>query len=86
MSRLKEEQLVAEAQEFVKRNLSVPLRGEDRDKITRWYILCRSWGYTHKEAKHEATYGYSMAWLAVAWVVLQILFYVLKKWWEKRDV
>jgi len=85
MSRARDEQLVVEAQDYVKRNFALPLHGEDRDKIVKWYILCRSWGYSHKEAKAEALYGYSSAWIALAWVVLQILFYVLKKFWEKRD-
>lgn len=77
--------LVQEAQLYVSSQVALPIDDKRRKAIVRTYVLSRAGGFSHREAKRFATASYSSVWLLVASVVLQILFYLLKKWWENRQ-
>lgn len=77
--------LVQQAQLHIERSLKLPLDGRKRKAIVRKYVLLRAGGYGHTEAKRMTLASYSSAWLLIASIALQVLFYLLKKWWERRD-
>lgn len=77
--------LVQEAQVYVSSQVALPLDDKRRKAIVRTYVLSRAGGFSHREAKRFATASYSSVWLLVASVVLQILFYLLKKFWDRKS-
>lgn len=77
--------LVQEAQLYVSSQAALPLDEKRRKAIVRTYVLSRAGGFSHREAKRFATASYSSVWLLVASIALQILFYLLRHWWDNRS-
>lgn len=73
------------AYDFVARNPIARSIGSRKLKdICMDYALARRAGQDHGTAKKFALQSYSSIWIMLAWAALQVIFYLLKQWWENR--
>lgn len=49
------------------------------------YTLARKAGQDHATAKKFAVQSYSSIWIMLAWAALQVIFYLLRQWWDNRQ-
>jgi len=64
----------------------LPIKFEDRQKLALCYWHARSCGYDHRSAKRAALKGYGSAWIYAMYAALWVLFKLLERWWENRNV
>lgn len=74
---------------YVNRSRAARMCGVGKDSraaICRAYVDARSMGASHKVAKQWAPEkaGFGPIWIYLAWIGLQVLFALLKKWWDAR--
>lgn len=74
------------AYEYVARNPLAKVIGRQNLKnICADYHIARKSGVDHDTARKFALQSYSSIWIMLAWAALQVIFYLLKQWWEKRQ-
>lgn len=72
--------------EYVARNPIAKAIGSKRLRaICMDYELARRAGQDHSTAKQFALQSYSSIWIMLAWAALQVIFYLLKQLWERRN-
>ena len=64
----------------------LPLTSQLRHTLVRHYVYARNTGQTHKQAKEYATLSLDPITLMVIGWAVQIIIYLAKKWWDRRDV
>lgn len=62
----------------------LPIPDRTVREICTSYRNYRELGYDHGDARRLTLKSYSSIWITVAWLALQIIFYLLKQWWERR--